>query len=114
MLLKNFRVRFRTLEQLSPPPRSSTTAPDVEKLTLYDKFLESMVRDSYDPKDKNVQIPTILNRKSVNLLDRRKNYTPWFNKLREELMLSIRCSSHECLEHPVACLCFLFYCVYLL
>ncbi len=63
-----------------------------QRLKEYEDFMGSVVRESYNP---------ALNEYSASM---NINYTPWFDKFREEFLLGLRASEHESFEHPVACL----------
>jgi hypothetical protein len=96
--LKDFTIRFKTLDDLSYVYGPDGNATNVQQATVqqrmkeYDDFLGAVVRDSYNP---------VLNEYTPNS---NINYTPWFDKFREEYLLGLRSSEHECFEHPVAVL----------
>jgi hypothetical protein len=96
--LKDFTVRFKTMDDLSfvygPDGNPATAQQNIiqQRLQEYEDFMGSVVRESYNPQ---------LNEYSANS---NLNYTPWFDKFREEFLLGLRSSEHECFEHPVACL----------
>lgn len=104
--IKNFRVRFRTLDELS--------TENLENDKIYQSFISDTIRASLASNQETVSSPEMSSNGTFSKLSdpkasmsREYNYTPWFDFFREEYLLGIRANDHETFEHPVACLSFL-------
>jgi hypothetical protein len=126
--LKNFRIRFKTLDELSleyGKDADSAVIQQNDKLKKerqQEMLLQHVVSESYVPKRDDSYLSPILDveeklnnqiRQGMkhtfqhiisNHLYLGVNFTPWFDKYREEYLNSFYVSDHEMWEHPLACI----------
>lgn len=109
--IRNFRIRFKMLDELSAEygkDADSAVLQQTEKIKkerALDNFLQRVVSESYVPNnDDPFVVPKVENEEKLQKqMKQGINFTPWFDRYREEYLNSFYLSDHETWDHPVAC-----------